>query len=80
MIPGNEFPGIPGKFLHFHSRECFFNSREFPGKTKLLSFDENDDFCINPILRKLLSFDFCIRLISAPNSPIFKIFFLPERF
>ena len=37
MLPGNFPAGIPGKFQKFHSRECFFNSRELPGKAS----DEN---------------------------------------
>ena len=34
----------------------------------------------NPNPLRCFSFDFCIKVFSAPNGPIFKIFFLPERF
>ena len=39
-----------------------------------------DAILLNPNQCGLFSIDFCIRVISAANGPIFKIFFLPERF
>ena len=43
---------------------------------------EKFSFCahFNPNPLRSFSFDFCIKVFSAANRPIFKIFFLPERF